>query len=137
MRILVFGTFDALHPGHRFLLAEALKRGDLTVIVARDANVLRIKGRSPQQPEEERRAAVQEAFPAAEVILGDLEDFLVPVRAYKPDLILLGYDQELPPGVTMEDLPCPMERLSAHEPGKYKSSLMREPGTGNREQGTE
>lgn len=128
MRILVTGTFDLLHPGHLFVLHEAAKRGDVFVIVARDTTVERIKGRTPVQSETERRTAIEEKFPDATVVLGDAEDFLKPVRALKPDLILMGYDQRLPPGVLESDLPCPTERLPAFEPEKYKSSLMR--GTG-------
>lgn len=124
MRILVFGTFDVLHPGHHFLLTEAAKRGDLHVVVARDAHVQLIKGRLPKQSEEERLSALQAAYPQADICLGDKADFLAPVRAIKPDLILLGYDQKLPPGVSEEDLPCPTERLLAFEPHKWKSSLL-------------
>lgn len=125
MRVLVFGTFDHLHPGHLFLLNEAKSRGDLGVIIARDANVARIKGMRPDQNEDERRRAVEQAVPGSSVMLGDREDFLVPVRAFQPELIILGYDQKLPPGVSEHDLPCPIERLSAYEPEKYKSSLRR------------
>ena len=125
MRVLVFGTFDGLHPGHRFLLNGAEKRGDLFVVVARDANVERIKGRPPAQPEHERQRAVHEAYPSARIILGDPHDFLVPVREVAPDLILLGYDQQLPPGVTDADFPCSVERMEAFEPEKWKSSKLR------------
>ncbi|MEK7591615.1 MAG: adenylyltransferase/cytidyltransferase family protein [Patescibacteria group bacterium] len=123
MRILVFGTFDELHPGHRFVLEEALKRGETHVVVARDLNVQKIKGRLPKQNEEERRRAIEKAFPGMHPVLGDTSDFLVPVRAVKPDLIVLGYDQKLPPGVSEKDLPCAVERLPAFKPDKYKSSL--------------
>jgi len=123
MKILVFGTFDHLHPGHRFLLSEAEKRGELHVVVARDVNVEKMKGRLPAQKENERLSALQEAYPNADVRLGDEEDFLAPVRVIEPDLILLGYDQKLPPGVTEADLPCSTERLPAFEPHKWKSSL--------------
>lgn len=126
MRVLVFGTFDELHPGHRFLLTEAKKRGELFVVVARDANVERIKGRRAVEPEEQRKSAVEESFPDATVMLGDPHDFLVPVIAVRPDLILLGYDQTLPPGVSEKDFPCSVERLPAFEPERFKSSLRRE-----------
>ena len=125
-RVLVFGTFDQLHPGHLFVLREAAARGgELFVVVSRDSTTHRIKNRMPVQSEEERRLGVQAAIPRATVLLGDRMDFLNPVRALKPDLILLGYDQKLPPGVRMEDLPCPVERLSAHEAHRFKSSLFR------------
>lgn len=123
MRILLFGTFDHLHPGHEFVLQEASRRGDVSVVIARDHNVLRLKGRVPEQTEAERKAAIERAFPAATVVLGDAKDFLAPVRAIQPDLILLGYDQQFPPGVTEKDFPCPVERLPPHHPEQYKSSL--------------
>ncbi|HRH93516.1 MAG TPA: adenylyltransferase/cytidyltransferase family protein [Candidatus Peribacteria bacterium] len=124
MKVMIFGTFDKFHPGHEFVLREALKRGDVTVIVARDANVERIKGKAPRYDERVRVAAIKTAFPAANVRLGDDADFLSPVRKFAPDLILLGYDQRLPPGVSDADLPCAVERLPAFEPQKYKSSLL-------------
>ncbi len=123
MRVLVFGTFDRLHPGHRFVLDAASKRGTLGVVVARDANVLRIKGRHVQESETKRKRAIAQEYPKAEIILGDAVDFLAPVRMFAPGLILLGYDQKLPPGVSEKDLPCPIERLPAFEPETYKSSL--------------
>ena len=142
--VLVFGTFDHLHPGHRFLLSEASKRvcppgpasadlstssrrkrGGLHVVVARDSNVERIKGRKPDQQEGERLDAISALFPDAIAVLGDPVDFLAPIHAIKPDLILLGYDQKLPPGVKREDIPCSTERLPAFEPEKWKSSFQR------------
>jgi len=125
MRVLVFGTFDRLHPGHKFLLTEAGKRGDLTVVVARDANVRRIKGRLPTQNESERAEEIRRAFPRAGVILGDSEDYLRPIREQMPDLILLGYDQQLPPGIREEDFSCLTERLPAYKPERFKSSIRR------------
>ncbi len=123
MRVLVFGTFDRLHPGHIFVLTEAQKRGDLTVVIARDRTVEHCKGRLPMQLEEEREAAVSHVIPSATVILGDSDDYLRPVRENAPDLILLGYDQILPKGVRTEDLPCLVERLPAFHPQRFKSSL--------------
>lgn len=125
MRVLVFGTFDRLHPGHRFLLTEAGKRGRLFVVIARDRNVERIKGRLPDQSEAERKRIIEDVFPDATAILGDSSDFLRPVRDIKPDLILLGYDQKLPPGVSASDLLYPVERAGAFEPERHKSSLRR------------
>lgn len=125
MRILLFGTFDRLHPGHEFVLREAMKRGDVTAVIARDRNVERIKGRAPKQTEEERIWHLRRAFPGVHAMLGSRNDFLAPVREVQPDLILLGYDQRLPPGITEADIGVPMERLPALEPEKYKSSIVK------------
>lgn len=125
-RVLVFGTFDTLHPGHHYVLKQASKRGELHVIVARDVNVRRLKGRDALQDQEARIVAIREAFPDAHVALGDPSDFSVPLAAIQPDLVLLGYDQKLPPGVSPDDIHCTIERLSAFKPKKYKSSLLRQ-----------
>ncbi|HAI97974.1 TPA: FAD synthase [Candidatus Peribacteria bacterium] len=124
-RVLVFGTFDDLHPGHRFFLSEAGKRGELWIVVAHDETVRMIKGRPPLEPAKRRARSVSAAFPDAHVILGETEDYLAPVRQVHPDLILLGYDQALPPGVAIEALSCTVERLPAFEPHRHKSSVRR------------
>lgn len=124
--VMVFGTFDLLHEGHRFVFREALKRGRVTVIVANDANVTKIKGRKPVEDQRVRLNNIQSEFPELSVFIGDSKDFLQPLREHKPDLILLGYDQRLPPGIEEKDLPCDVERLPALDPHLYKSSLMRE-----------
>lgn len=126
MRVMVFGTFDDLHPGHEYLLTEAQKRGELFVVVARDVNVQRIKNRAPLQNENVRMKAISDRFPSATVMLGDPENFLWPVQTVKPDFILLGYDQKLPPGVTEADLGVPTERLPGFDPHIHKSSLRRD-----------
>ncbi len=124
MRVLVFGTFDGLHPGHRFVLDQASARGDPFVVIGRDVTVQAIKGKAPKQSEQERARAIREAYPSATVLLGDLHDYLAPVREADPDLILLGYDQKLPPGIADDMLPCPVERLPGHRPDLYKSSIV-------------
>jgi len=123
-RVLVFGTFDGLHQGHRFFLDEAAKHGELFVVVALDATVERIKGKSSRQTQQERIEAIQSAYPDAQVSPGNMEDYLAPVRDIEPDIICLGYDQQFPPGVSEEDLPCSARRLTSHEPEKFKSSLL-------------
>ena len=79
LKVLVFGTFDHLHPGHRFLLTEASSRGDLHVVIARDQNVEKIKGHVPDQSEVDRLHVIQQTFPSSHPVLGDPDDFLVPV----------------------------------------------------------
>lgn len=127
-RVMVFGTFDLLHEGHRFVLRKAMERGDVIVIVAQDQSVERIKGRKPAQHLRKRMEAIRTSFPMLHVEAGDCTDFLKPVKTHTPDLILLGYDQRLPPGVEERHLSCPIERLPAFDPHLYKSSLKRKGG---------
>jgi FAD synthetase len=126
MKVLVFGTFDEMHPGHEFFLNEAKKYGDLYVVVARDKSVEMIKKRRPVQDEHDRLRILVQKMPDAVVVLGSASgDFLDPVWEISPDLILLGYDQNLPPGIQESDFPCPFDRLKPFWPDRYKSSLRR------------
>ena len=46
--VMAFGTFDLLHPGHLSYLNKSKKLGSkLIVVVARDANTLKVKGFKP------------------------------------------------------------------------------------------
>jgi len=45
-RVLLFGTFDKLHLGHRFVIDQAIKRGEVFIVVGRDKTVLKIKDKT-------------------------------------------------------------------------------------------
>lgn len=124
-KVLVFGTFDYFHLGHAFLLTEALKRGSVTVTIARDETVLKIKGSLPDHSAAERLQKIKKEFPTVTVALGSTTNYLESVHTVEPDIILLGYDQHLPPGINETDLPATIERLAAFKPEKYKSSLVK------------
>lgn len=95
-KVLVFGTFDGIHDGHRYFLTEARKRGDLlAVIVAHDATVLQLKGHPVRTVLAQRMATLAEERLADEIIAGDetLGSWNSVANA-APDIICLGYDQE-------------------------------------------
>jgi len=105
LRVFVAGTFDGLHCGHLFLLAQARRQGaalarrlgrhgvHLAVVVARDDSVRHIKDRAPHHTQRERRALVAALRLVDEAFVGYRDDFLRSVRRVRPDLIVLGYDQ--------------------------------------------
>ncbi|MCY0867692.1 MAG: cytidylyltransferase family protein [Desulfurococcus sp.] len=97
-RVLVAGSFDILHPGHIHLLREAWRLGEVYVIVSRDKNFKRFKGRKPLLSENERLLMIESVKYVSKAVLGDEEDFLKPIEELKPDIILLGPDQWLTPG---------------------------------------
>src|SRR5688572_18630095 len=81
VRVMVFGTFDGLHLGHEhfFKQARALAktgRPALIVSVARDRNVLRIKGQQPQLGERQRLALIKKHSLVDKALLGGLDDYL-------------------------------------------------------------
>ena len=126
-RVLGCGTFDHFHPGHEAFLCQALSLGDeLFVVVARDQNVRRIKGRVPDQEENARLAAVTAHEAVDDARLGyPGSDFLRVVADINPDIIALGYDQRAPKGLAEAFPECEIVTLDAFEPERYKSSLMR------------
>lgn len=123
--VLAFGTFDVFHKGHEYFLREAKTYGDrLVVIVARDGNVERLKGRRPYDSEDERLQHVAAFDGVDEARLG-YEDWTKRAQVLldvAPDVICLGYDQraKLP-----ESDKWQVVRIAAFEPEKYKSSLLR------------
>ena len=128
------GTFDHFHPGHDFFLRQAARLGEeLFVVVARDANVLRIKGQAPDQGEEERLGEVARQEVVDDARLGyPGSDFLRVVADIDPQVIALGYDQKAPPGLARAFPGCRIVTLEAFRPERYKSSLMRDAAGGSR-----
>lgn len=93
-RVLVAGTFEIIHPGHIYLFQKAKELGKVIVVVARDKNVERFKGRRPIIPESQRLEVVKNLKPVDEAVLGyEGPDILKIVEDLKPDIILLGPDQ--------------------------------------------
>ncbi|MEM4868789.1 MAG: DUF357 domain-containing protein [Desulfurococcaceae archaeon] len=96
-RVLVAGSFEFLHPGHIALLEYAWSLGEVHVVVSRDVNFEKFKGRKPALGEQERLRVVSSLKYVASARLGDKEDFLKPIEETKPDIILLGPDQWITP----------------------------------------
>jgi len=132
-RVMLFGTFDMIHEGHEQLFAQARSlaaRPYLIVSVARDAVVTRIKGHMPRRPEEERARALAAHPLVDEAVLGDREGYLSHIRAARPDVIALGYDQEgeyvehLADDVQQAGIHARIVRLDAFQPDTYKTSKL-------------
>jgi len=133
-KVLIFGTFDCLHPGHINCISQAQKFGsELFIIIARDKNVLKIKHKLPLQNEITRLKKIKQSnlAPANNIMLGQL-DFS---RRYKilnkikPDVIALGYDQQINLNQLKSKLnhyliKTKIVRLKPFFPEKYKSSLI-------------
>lgn len=96
-RIMVFGTFDGVHPGHLNFFKQAknfIKNSFLIVSIARDENVFKIKGKYPDKNEKERLCLVRECKIPDKVILAGKKEYLSHILKEKPNIIALGYDQK-------------------------------------------
>ncbi len=124
-KVIVFGTFDIFHPGHRDFFRQAKKFGDfLVVVVARDKNVRDIKGIYPKNNEERRLSVIRRCKLVNKAVLGNenknkiisttkkycenkntdnsfenkitKKDYKYKIlQEEKPDVICLGYDQKV------------------------------------------
>jgi FAD synthetase len=94
VRVMATGVFDILHTGHLFFLMEAKKLGDeLVVVVARDITAKKRK-REPIVPEHLRLEMIKGLKPVDLAVLGDTSDYYRIVEVLKPNIIVLGYDQD-------------------------------------------
>jgi FAD synthetase len=95
-QIVIAGTFDILHPGHVFLISEAAKLGDVTVVIARDENVVHTKGHPVIVPEKQRLFMVEALKGVSKAVLGNPgSDFVSIIEELKPDILMLGPNQEI------------------------------------------
>lgn len=130
MKVMVFGSFDKLHEGHKALFAQAHKHGDVYAVVARDESIRRLKKREPRQPEEERLVAVAAEKDVHFAQLGHPTDFFTSVEEHQPELILLGYDQstfsleKIKDELKKRGISAKVKRANSFEPETYKSSLL-------------
>ncbi|MBU0706927.1 adenylyltransferase/cytidyltransferase family protein [Patescibacteria group bacterium] len=128
--VMVFGTFDRVHPGHEFLFSQAKKHGDwLVVLVSRDQTVLKVKGRLPKQNEKKRQQGIEQLESVDQVVLGSKSSPYTIFDSIQPDVVCLGYDQKtfvegLADALKRKDIKAEIIRLGAYKPEKYKSSLL-------------
>lgn len=110
-RVLAAGVFDIFHAGHLYFLNEARKLGnELTVIVTSDS-VARREGKKPHFPARARAERIQRLGVADRVVVGRADgDILKTVRALRPDVIALGFDQTL----TFASLRSTLAKISWH-----------------------
>lgn len=95
IRVMCFGTFDILHPGHISFLKKARAYGDkLYVIVSNDARRRTIAGGiSPVHTQKERALLLQELRTVTQALPGHVHDILFHIKKVHPDIIVLGHDQ--------------------------------------------
>lgn len=132
-RVMIFGTFDELHKGHLNFFKQArsfMKNSFLIVSIARDKNVLRIKGKYPDRNERARMALVKKCRLADKVVLSGINDSLPHILKMRPDIIALGYDQKayvknLKKDLKNKGLLVEIVRLKPYKEEIYKNHLLK------------
>jgi FAD synthetase len=129
---MCFGTFDILHPGHLNYFQQAKKHGNhLIVVVARD-ETKKLQNKPTQFNENERLNTVRNLEIVDEAVLGNLNNKLKIIQEKKPDILCLGYDQEVDEDKLKEELTKlnlfpEIKRMKPYQENKYKSSLLKKP----------
>lgn len=133
-RIMVFGTFDMIHPGHEDLFRQARALAadpHLIVSVARDSAAQRAKGQAPRHSERERLESLRDHPLVDEAVLGGERDYMEHIVGARPDIIALGYDQSgeyvehLEHDLKTAGLKTNVVRLKPFRPEIYKTSKLR------------
>ena len=83
-----------IHSGHIYYLEKAKSLVDrLIVVVASDETVRKAKGRA-LVPAEQRREVIAALKPVDEAVIGDSSDWYKVIVEKRPDVLILGPDQE-------------------------------------------
>ncbi len=126
MKVLSFGTFDILHPGHIYFLKQAKKLGThLTTVIARDCNVIKFKHKKAINKEAVRLLKLRQLGFIDQVLLGDKTDIYKVLHSQKPDIIALGYDQHANLNYIQEHFShIQIQRINSFYPKQYKTSIL-------------
>ena len=131
IKVLVFGTFDLIHPGHVDFLNQAKEYGDeLIVVVARDITVKSVKKELPHNDENMRLKEVAKIKTVSKALLGNTDDPYRIIESIKPDIICLGYDQnhfavDLAQVLKERNLSIRIVRLMPYKETEFKSSIIK------------
>lgn len=128
IKVLVFGTFDHLHPGHESFLKQASELGELLISVSSDKSA-KLRGKAPTNTESKRLKAIKSLKLAKGVSIGD-EDMnsWSPIKKFKPDIIATGYDQkELRAGLKQiqPKFKFKIKTMKPFKPNTYHSSIIK------------
>lgn len=127
--VLVFGTFDKLHPGHISFLTQARATGDyLIASVARDSFVRAYKNKRPTYDEHSRMAQLLHTGLVDKAVLSDEQTgtYSVVEREH-PDVVCFGHDQDALRAdflrwARLNGFSGEVHKLHAFRPDRYKSS---------------
>ena len=131
-KIMVFGAFDGLHPGHLDFFKQSKRYGDFLIVsVGTDRNVKKIKGKKPLFNQDERLDLVAACKIVDQAILGTETNFYMHIRDHAPDIICLGYDQwatekEVREGLKSVGLTnVQVVRLKSYQTERAKSTIVK------------
>ncbi|MCE9549204.1 adenylyltransferase/cytidyltransferase family protein [Candidatus Nomurabacteria bacterium] len=132
-RIMAFGTFDGLHRGHLNFFQQArnlAKLPFLIVSIARNKNILKIKGQYPVLSLKKRLLLLKKSSLVDKVVISGLKNHIPHIVKERPDVIALGYDQKnyvknLKKDLKAHGLNVKIVRLRPYKEKIYKNHLLK------------
>jgi cytidyltransferase-like protein len=134
-RVMLMGTFDPLHDGHRHFFATARESGsELYVGVMSDQFVREIKNREPVYDEQSRLDAVlrEGAVDFGFIVPRDEQEEIAKIISFRPDVYYFGsatYDgpwNKMLQGVLKEHLPnIEFKVIAAYDRQRLNSTSIR------------
>ena len=92
-KVLVFGKFDILHPGHMHILAMAKKIGQVTIVLESDQSIKSLKHYSPYNDEQTRIKNLKNL--GFEIFVRNTNhDAKYLINHLQPDILCIGEDQK-------------------------------------------
>jgi len=127
LKVLTFGNFDFIHPGHIHYLNFAKKQGSkLFTVVASDEISEKIKQRKNVFNQNQRIQQINRLKISDEVLKGSNKNPFQILIQIKPDIIVLGYDQKAPIKNIKDLLPnSKIIRAPEFKSHAFKSSLIK------------
>lgn len=92
---MVAGTFEILHPGHLAYLKKAWEMGYVIAVVSSDENAERTKKRKLVIPQQQRAEVLSSLYYVHRVVLGSPGDIFDIFNTVRPDVVLLGPNQNV------------------------------------------
>ncbi len=127
-KVMVTGSFELLHPGHLSLFNQAKALGDyLVVVIARDSTIRQARGREPYLGEGDRLELVSSLKTVDFARLGNAGNRHDVLKEEKPDVVLLGYDQEVNEAMLKKDceeIGAKLLRAKPFKEKEFKSSII-------------
>ena len=123
--VMCFGNTQSQNPKHVSYLKQAREYGEiLIVVIARDVNVKKIKGRLPSKNEAERLEEIKKIKFVDQAVLGQIKNKYNIIKKYNPDVICLGYDQNVDETELRIIFKNKIIRLKPYKEELYKSSKL-------------
>lgn len=129
-KVVVFGTFDIMHPGHVVVLSKASKLGEVHVVLTTDEMVQHFKSKLPVHPFSERKKRLEKMTIVEQVIPSDtVPNSYSTLNQIQPDNVILGYDQTHMRRKILDKmrdlgLRCKISVMPAYRRSVYKSAKL-------------